>query len=59
GFRHQLSRVSDQIEENVHDAARVIAGFEEDLATLTKQHNEEREQLLQEQRQANADGASW
>jgi hypothetical protein len=46
GFREELRRVTERSEENVHGAARVIAGFEEDLAAMTVQHTHERERLL-------------
>ena len=46
GFREELQRVTERSEENVHGAARVIAGFEEELAAMTVQHTHEREQRL-------------
>ena len=45
-FREELHRVSDRIEENVHGAAQVLAGFEEELAIVRMQYSEEREELL-------------
>lgn len=54
GFRDELRRVSDRCDENVRAAAKVIDRFEEDLAAMTTQHRQERENFLQ-QRQDGTD----
>ena len=54
-FQHELRHVTNLIGENVYEAAQVVAGFEEDLTTMTKQHVEEREQLLHHQRKTTGD----
>jgi hypothetical protein len=50
GFSQQLQRVTERTDEEVRSAARVIAGFEEDLETMTSRHTREREDHLQQQR---------
>lgn len=56
GFREEFQRVSDGFEENVREAARVIAGFEEELDELSAQHTREREDFLQNRRDDNDNG---
>lgn len=52
GFQAGLQRVSEEAEENIWQAGRMIIELDEDLHTLTGQHAREREQFLDQQRQA-------
>lgn len=52
GFRIGLQRVTEECEENVWQASRMIAELDEDLQSLATRHAQEREDFLENQRQS-------
>lgn len=46
-FQSELRRVTNQIDENVSAATRVVIRFDEELTEMTLRHGQEREDLLQ------------
>ena len=51
-LRSGLQQLSDECEENVWQANRMIAELDEDLQTLISRHAQEREDFIERQRQA-------
>jgi hypothetical protein len=51
GFRAELQTVSDRVDENVWEARRVIARFEEEDDDMRFQHERERDRFLEQRRE--------
>ena len=50
GFRRELQRVADEMDENVYEADQLIAELDADFQTMAAQHREERELFIEAQR---------